>query len=142
MWHSDQTCLFWISQLSQPTIHDLWLFPWEWSFNKKKSDQVKTNQNAGIYLRTILPHDLSTHYLYTLILPCLNLWVFHFDNAVVAWNVALSLVIWSLSPKGTDWLLQMATSGLEWDDSSLQLFTLRYSDHMFKFFRTLQKFFW
>lgn len=49
IWHSDQTCLFWICQLSRPKIHGLW----KWSV-RQNTDRVTTNQNPRIYLRSTL----------------------------------------------------------------------------------------
>ena len=56
MWHSDQTCLFWICQLLWPKIHNVWPFPLK-RFVLQNSDWVGSNQNAWIHLNTILPYN-------------------------------------------------------------------------------------
>ena len=37
-------------------IHSIWPFPWKWSV-WQNPDQERTNQNARIYLKTILPYN-------------------------------------------------------------------------------------
>ena len=46
----------WICRLSNQKIRSLWPFPWKWSV-WRNSDQERTNQNARIYLETILPYN-------------------------------------------------------------------------------------